>query len=212
MTKEKMSITRALVEKKRISERIDRDIRNLKNPIQLTIGDSIVGGFSSNEEFEDDIKKQFQSIMSNIKRRNAIVAAIAKANATEYIEINNEKMTIGQALERKKSLNNINIKLQSSLKDSYNNFIVSHNRKTEEIQNKMENSINTLIGKDKKVTEDEVKAIRQLIENKFKINIHDPLNIKELIEKQEEEIKSFMDDIDAIIVEKNSTTIIEFEY
>ena len=31
------------------------------------------------------------------------------------------------------------------------------------------------------------------------------LNIKELIEKQEEEIKSFMDDIDAIIVEKNST-------
>ena len=76
----------------------------------------------------------------------------------------------------------------------------------------MENSINTLIGKDKKVTEDEVKAIRQLIENKFKINIHDPLNIKELIEKQEEEIKSFMDDIDAIIVEKNSTTIIEFEY
>ena len=51
MTKEKMSITRALVEKKRISERIDRDIRNLKNPIQLTIGDSIVGGFSSNEDF-----------------------------------------------------------------------------------------------------------------------------------------------------------------
>ena len=43
-------------------------------------------------------------------------------------------MTIGQALERKKSLNNINIKLQSSLKDSYN----KQHKKITEINKKID--------------------------------------------------------------------------
>lgn len=212
MQKIKMTITRALNEVKLLEKRINKTIESGQF-IGHSLKNGLVNDVATKSEFIGIAESTYCSIGDLIKRRNLIKSAIIKSNSEAMIEINWEKMTVAEAIERKTSIN-IDITLLEHLKREYSKVvkqIEAYNSRVEmNVSNILQATFNTKNAEsdtfNQKNSVDEV--VKSFRENNQLVLV-DPLKLETEIKSLELKIDTFISEVDFVLSESNSLTTIE---
>ena len=207
-----MTIHRALAELKLIDSKIEKAISVIE-PTGIMQVNKLVNNFYKKEDFENDAKSKFQSVIDLIERKNKIKSAIVTTNGVTEVNISGIKMTIADAINFKsiivfkKNLIETLIKKHNAIKSKF----IIENEKIEKIA--LENA-KIMIGKEGdnkiKLTDEDVKNIIEPFVKRNEFHLVDPLKVEQLTEKLQKEVSDFEVEVDAVLSEVNAITIIEF--
>jgi hypothetical protein len=203
------SITRSLAELKLLDKRIHNAIQ-VSEFGGMAVGKKPVQGYADNATFETKVQSNWDSVNDLIKRRNAIKSAIVLSNAKTLVNIAGVEMTVAEAIERKSSIV-YDKALLNKLRNDYNIINNAVLRKNMEVEQKLEQQLAVLYGKDAKVSESERDMVTKPYREDHEAKIIDPIQLKDKIESLTEYIDSFESECDFILSESNTVTKIEVE-
>lgn len=206
---EKMSITRALAEKKLLDKRIEKTINQAKFVTFAKSNSKDVEKNMTKEDYCKDAKATLQSIRDLIDRKSKIDSAIAVSNATTNVEICGVTTTVAEAISRK---NNIDFEraLLTSLKRQLSSARDSIEIRNHDVESKLQTLLVSMVGKEntKNMSEEAMKISAQyLSDNEFAIV--DGVGAEKLIESMEKEIDEFLFNVDFCLSTSNTLTMIE---
>lgn len=207
-----ISITEALNELKLYDSKITKAITNA----------SFVGGAKKSSDkigvvskdiFNERAKATYQSSIDLIANRNSLKSAIVKSNAITEVQVADKVMTVAEAIERKNSIE-YEETLLSEMKRQYANASELVNKENKKVDNKVDELLATLIGKDsdKKISKEDQEAIEKPYRDKNEFELIDPIEIYNKIVKLEEEIDNFKSQVDTQLVISNAITKIEIDF
>lgn len=217
MTKETMTVHKALAELKVIDDRINKAIYDGVYVIANKHSNEKIKGKTVND-FKEHMRSCHSKVSDLINRRNAIKRAVVLSNATTKITVNGIEYTVAEAIEMKNH--------GMEFKASYLRVIASQNASAqaelirhsgEAIEKEAEKHILAVIAaqpKDSKMTADSdaMKALRKAYIENNTYDLIDPLNVTDLIEKLTDEVNSFNVEVDAALSVSNALTVIDVEY
>ena len=193
-----LTITRALAELKILDKRIN-SLRT--STIYLSV--KIVG--QAYKEHSTETKSNWQALTDLIKRYNKIKNAIISSNAVTQIEIAGTKYTVAEAISTKDTLKYKTTLLDDlrRIRSQIQNQVTQH---TTNVQHKLDKLLELNFQKDKKVDENDIKAISEAYLKNNKIEVIDVLNIDKKITELETEIDNFNHEVDLVLSESNAVT------
>jgi hypothetical protein len=200
----KQSITRSLVELKTIDGRISKII---DGGLFMTFKTKSKNTRYNEEDFKKSATADFQSVTDLIKRRDQIKNAIVLSNATTMVEIAGAKMTVSQAIEFKNTIA-YKVALLTALKQQRQIVIVDVDAHRQKVQNKVDENIRIICGKDAKPDAATLKMVSDGITAGDPVDVYDPLNLDKVIEGMEREIEDFRANVDFVLSESNAITLI----
>lgn len=200
----KQSITRSLVELKTIDGRINKII---DGGLFMTFKTKSKNTRYNEEDFKKSATADFQSVTDLIKRRDQIKNAIVLSNATTMVEIAGAKMTVSQAIEFKNTIA-YKVALLATLKQQRQMVIVDVDAHRQKVQNKVDENIRIICGKDAKPDAATLKMVSDGITAGDPVDVYDPLNLDKVIEGMEREIEDFRANVDFVLSESNAITLI----
>ena len=194
---EKITVTRALTKLKTLDKKIKKAIRE---------GCFVTYEVGGKQDKECDSKSDFQSVQDLIDFRDRLKSAIAESNANTKVKIAGKKMTVVEAIEKKNSIQYKTELLQ------YLRHSLAITRDTVEdinsdVQRRLDRLIEASVGSEKQKTE--VEAISKPFLQRNEAKVIDTLKIEEKIKELDEEITSFIEEVDVSLSEANSQTFIE---
>lgn len=211
MSEQTISVTRALSEIKHIGDRINRAITNGRF-IAVSIGEGnskkVMGSGQTVTDIDGFIKSSFDSVKDLIERRKRLKSAIILSNSTTKVTIGGKEMSVAEAIELKSSIAFEKAFLHV-LKSQYSEANSLHENARRELEKKIEAQLSNLTSGDKnKLNEDSTKAVTDSIKNQFQPGLIDPISLREKIEKIEEQISTFEQEVDFALSESNAKTTI----
>lgn len=199
-----ISIARALVELKTLDSRINKLTSQTQWIIYKTKNKN------SNyveEDFKKTTQSEFQSLNDLITRRDNLKNAIMKSNSVVEVELGGVKMTVSQAIEYKKTIQ-YKKALLDTLKRQRQHTTVEYESHKQRVQNKIDENIKVICGKDSKPDEAVIKSVSEGITKGDPIEIFDPLCIDKVIKELETSIEDFTANVDYVLSESNALTTI----
>jgi hypothetical protein len=210
MTVEVMSIQRGLSELKLLDKRINNAMSGAKL-ISVRVGEKPVIGYKDDEDFSVQANAKIDSITDLIKRRDAIKGAIVVANATTPVKVGDETMTIATAIERKDSI--VHLKnLHNLLRNQYVTALNEYQRKDDSFKANLDKHLETLYGKEGKAKGLENRDALKPFLDMNEPHLVDPLQLKQVMDKLQEQIDVFESECDLSLSEVNVKTDITVEY
>lgn len=207
MSKEKITITRALKELKTLGSRIEKEIDNCELYAVL-VGKQRITGYEKNEDWEKAQKATYRSVNGLIDRRNAIKSAITKSNSTTEVTIGTQKMTVADALERKGSIRYKSL-LLNKMVSTLSNQDKAFDQINETFNKNVSNYVEAFTAKSEVAKKTDIEKITKVFGEYQEPSIIDPVNIKDKIESLKKEIDDFNTDVDISLVESNTRVEIE---
>lgn len=206
---ERMSVTRALAELKKVDDRIQREVQNGQF-IGIAVGQKDLmqpkGLYRSMQEMENKIRSSFQTVEGLIDRRAKLKSAIVMSNANTNVTIGGRSMTVAEAIEFKTS-----IAQQVVFANTLRNQYVNANRAVEE-NNKLldatiEKNLATIYGNDKgKVDTAQYEAIAAPQKKNKEASVYDPMGLVSKLEALEATVRDVQTELDFILSESNART------
>lgn len=200
-----ISITRALAQVKSLNERIARG-SNANFITTLTGGKHGTG--VSEQEAAAIMVSNLQSVQALIAQRNALKGAIIKSNALATVQINGVTTSVAEAIERKGS-----IQLEQVLLQNMRQQLAAATQQVERtnvgVQQRLDQLLQTTVGKDRKVDEAEVAGIRDPFLKANEAKLLDSNKLQTVIDKLQASIEGFLLEVDYALSEVNATTKIE---
>lgn len=212
MTVEKMSVHKALSERKIIDSRIKSVISS---------NQFVAVNKHSNEKIDGllvtDYKKNLQGAWDKVsglmKRRDAINRAVTLSNATTKVEIGGGEYTVAEAIWMKNHGMELYQLLHRELKNHLSACLVAIEKwNGKELEERAEKYITGLYGDKDKVNADDVEKVRRQFFDNYKLDLIDPIHASEKIEELEKKINDFMVDVDSALSVSNAVTEITIEY
>ena len=198
----KISITRALAELKLTDKKINQKINEL-TPAYALKKEGV-------EEGTEDIKRQaekLQSIQDLINRRANIKREIVLSNAAATVTIAGKNMTVADAIERKTSIQ-FNKDLQRKLREGYYSAVQNAERHNDQVdQNADKQAQAALQSEGEKGAAYE--AVRRVFVDNNKAELIAISDVENTIEKIQDDIDNFEMEVDFILSESNTKTMIE---
>lgn len=213
MTSEKMTVHKALCELKTLDSRITKCVNDTQYVFANKHSNAKVNGMSVSAYCEE-IKAGYQRVNDLMNRRNAIKRAIVLSNATTIVTVGGKEYTVAEAIEMK----NHGVPLMQSLlkrmeRDNRAARNEANDNNGEMLEMRADEYIKSLYGStDMKNISDEIKKVRADFIAAQTYEIVDPINIKDEMGKLEDNINSFMVDIDSALSVSNALTEITIEY
>ena len=199
-----ISITRALVELKTLDARINKITTSTQWIVFKTKNKN--SNFVE-DEFKKTTKSEFQSLNDLISRRDKLKNAIMKSNSIIEVELGENKMTVSQAIEYKKTIE-YKKKLLDNLKKQRQLVTIEYESHKQRVQNKIDENIKVICGKDSKPDETVIKSVSEGISKGDPIEIFDPLGLDKVIKEMETSIEDFTANVDYVLSESNALTTI----
>lgn len=203
----KVSLTRLLNEIKLLDQRITK-ASTTSVFVQGSVGGKPPQGYSSVEEVSKQVLSDFQSVKDLIKQRNDYKSKLVLANASTELTVAGEKMTIAQAIERKRTID-LEKQLLRTLTQQFANIKNQVDKHNQQMEQTIDQMLTNLHGKDRKVGEDEVKAVSDPYRKQHQATLIDPLNIRVKITELEKFISTFENEVDFVLSETNARTEVE---
>jgi hypothetical protein len=207
-----MSITQGLAELKLLDRRIKNLIEdNYNEPDGPYCFRFIAVSTKTNQVDAEKMKKDalatYQSFNALVKRRDQIKRAIIMKNATTPVRIGTWEGTVAEAIEQKSSMAYKRTLLYSMKKQVAE---VTERLKTEQksVSERLDRLLATEMGKDMKTNPETVAALSASFETNNKITLLDPLESGKVINALEDEIETFTTNVDWVLSEANSKTLI----
>ena len=198
-----ISINRALSELKLLNKKIADKTSRLEVATGAQKVDDLV-----RENYITTAKANIQSIRDLIKRRNAIKSAIVTSNAATSVAVGDATMTVAEAIERKTSIE-LEKDLNRRMREKYYNIkqgVEAHNDKARATANEqVEKMLGTDTEGDKAA---QAKAIFDVSYEANKAELLAPADIEAQIEKDQDAIDEFENEVDFILSESNTKTMI----
>ncbi len=207
----KYTITRGLAELTMLKDKHQKEVMKL-NLIAVKQGTKIRKPNSSYDEksFIEQAKQTYQSVLDIERRILEIKNKIDESNFTTKIKIGEIEMTVSEALNMKRLIEFKRTRL-NYLKNMKAKAQLDFDCGTEENRRRIEKMAqDQAAGGSSKAGEAE-KEIVESVERIYKMDFIDPVDITKEIEKLENEITEFDNNIDYVLSESNSTTYIEVE-
>lgn len=207
-----ISITEALNELKLYDSKITKAITNASYVGGAKKSSDKIGVVSK-DTFNERAKATYQSSIDLIANRNSLKSAIVKSNAITEVQVADKVMTVAETIERKNSIE-YEETLLSEMKRQYANASELVNKENKKVDNKVDELLVTLIGKDsdKKISKEDQEAIEKPYRDKNEFELIDPIEIYDKIVKLEEEIDNFKSQVDTQLVISNAITKIEIDF
>jgi len=211
MTKEKMTMHKALAEKKLLGDRIMKTIRGASFCVANKKSNGKIGG-QDIKVYKEATKADFQACRDLIDRYNALNRAIMLSNATTKVSVGGVEYTVAEAIAMK----NHGMTYEQGLMRQLVNQLEYAQSLCDE-----ENSELTDVAKQEaeKIFGDDVKDRASKMEEYIKTRIEQGtyevvsgIKCAEEIAALEKKINDFMPEIDAALSVSNATTEIEIEY
>lgn len=213
MVKEKMTVHEALCELKRIDGRIQDAIAGATFVATKTHSSKQVMG-KDVEKFNEESKASYDKVTNLINRRNAIKRAVTRSNATTMVTINDKQYTVAEAIDMKNHgcelvewlINRMACQLTTAKnKLDYN--------ESKEFQTSVDNYLVSMFGaKEAKTASAEIQKAREDFITMKSVELIDPLNIAEKIQRLTDDISAFTGTCDSALSVSNALTPIEIEY
>jgi len=199
-----ISIARALVELKTLDSRINK----ITNQTQWIIFRTKNKNSNySEEEFKKSTQSEYQSLTDLISRRDKLKNAIMKSNSVVEVELGGNKMTVSQAIEYKKTIE-YRKRLLETLKRQRQSVTIEYESHKQRVQNKIDENIKVICGKDSKPDENVIKSVSEGITKGDPIEIFDPIGLDKVINQIETSIEDFTANVDYVLSESNALTTI----
>ena len=217
MNSERMTIHKALSELKIIDDRITKAIYAGTYVLANKHSNNKIHGMTV-DEFKNDMKADFQKVSDLIARRNAIKRAVVASNAVTKVKIRGKEMTVATAIESKNHGMELKEVFKSYLERQYTAAKQEFDKNSGDLlEKRAENYVLSVIQaqpKDSKmaVDSDAMKNLRAQYIKDNAYDIIDPIDVKKVIEDLDNEISSFMTEVDAALSCSNALTVIEVEY
>lgn len=206
-----MSVTRALVELKRLNERITTAIQSGKF-VSRTIGKEtykkVAGTVDTVAETTRRIQASFDTVDALILNREKIKSAIVMSNATTKVTILKREVTVAEAIELKSTIGFRELYLQC-LRQQLVNETTLVEKSNVLMETAIEVSLNTVYSSEKgKVDADTLKMISDPQKNQKESALLDPAKIQDRIDKLTSEISDLTSELDFTLSESNAKTLI----
>lgn len=222
MVEEKMSITRALAEIKRIQGTIDDMVKARGKYVGIAVGrgdkQKVSGsGNMTVEKAKEIINANVQKFNTLINRRSAIKRAIVLSNATTIVNFDGEQITVAEAIELRTQMAPLRAILADMVTEwgTAVKFIDDSNaRVTAKIEQQVSESISAIPANSEMATA--IEAIRKTITDTHLDNgeasLIDPCDVHSMIEARRNRLDKIETELDHILNESNAMTMIEFKY
>lgn len=207
MTTITMSIHRALVELKTLTNRIDRATK--ETFVTFTQGDKAPARYPSLETFQKEAVSALDSVQTLIERRKKIKAAIIASNASTEVEIAGKKMTVAEAIDRRDTGIQYDKNLLMQLRQQLNSVERAIELAEAELRNRADKHIEASYGNSDKVDPKDVSDAREDFMKRYEVKIQDPANIRQYIRELQKSIEDFEAEVDFTLSESNTQTHIE---
>lgn len=216
-TKEQMTVHKSLAELKVIDSRINNAIRSGTFVVANKHSNDKIHGMTINE-FKNSMKSDFQKVSDLIARRNAIKKAVVASNAVTKVKVGDTEYTVATAIEMK----NHGMEFKNTFKKCLESqYAVAKNdldkNSGDPLEKRAENYVLSVIQaqpKDSKMAVDS-EAMKNLRAQYIKDNTYDiidPIGVKDAIEQLDNEISSFITEVDAALSVSNALTVLDIEY
>ena len=219
MTHESMTVHRAMVELKTIDKRIAKEIEGAAFCTSAKVNMKKLFGQPA-EEFYRQAQSDFDSITGLINRAAAIKAAIPVSNAKTKIKVNEQEMTVAEAISLKQNLIPLRQKLLNALNIQYSEAIHEVEDKNATLEKRTDAYIASIYGSNaaaKAADAEEVNKARDAYANAQTFELVDGLKSNkkgtaDIIKAMQDDIVKFQNDLDAALSVSNATTTIEIDY
>ena len=209
MSKQTMSVHRALAELKTYEDRIQKAMQASFVVANQKNNDKIQG--KTIDEINSIIQGNFDSYFALVENQRRIKAAVVASNAVTKVKIAGEEYTVAEAIERKAKLK-YDEKFLLTLKAQFTEQNNRVDRANNELPAKLETYLQQILGPKDKRTADEITQHTELYEKKYKWELVDPCDIMNKIKELEERILTFKTEVDYVLSDSNALTQIEVEY
>lgn len=212
MTKEKMTVHKALAELKILGDRIINTISSGAYCVENKHSNEKIKGVSV-ESYKAIIQGNYDKATDLIKRYNAIKRAVTLSNAVTKVKINDAEYTVAEAIYMNNRGVEFDEMLLEELRNQYRKAQTKITKNNEGLQEKAESYVIGIYGsKEGKVNTDDFEKAQKDFMAAHEYELVDPINILEKIENLEEKISAFKAEVDAVLSESNAITTIEIEY
>lgn len=207
----KYTITRALAELTTLKDKHQKEV-NKMNLIAVKQGAKIRRPNSSYSEksFIEQANQSYQSVLDIERRILSIKNQIDASNFTTKVKIGDTEMTVQEALNMKRLIELKQNRLYY-LKTMKQKAQMDFDAGNEENRRRIEKMSQDQMSNGSSKAGDAEKEIVESVEKIYKMDFIDPVNLSDEIEKLENEIAEFNNNIDYVLSESNSTTYIEVE-
>lgn len=217
MTKENMTVHKALAELKVIDDRINKAI---------TSGTYVVANKHSNQkihgmtidEFKTQMQADFQKVSDLIARRNAIKRAVVASNAVTKVKVGDTEYTVAEAIEMKNHGMEFKEYFMRAISTQYvrakNELDLNSGDPLEKRAEQYVLSVIQAQPKDSKmaVDSDAMKNLRAQYIKDNQYDIIDPIGVKNVIDGLDTEVSEFLTEVDAALSVSNAITVLDIEY
>lgn len=211
-TIEKMTVHKALTERKILDDRISKTISE---------GSYCVANKHSNDKIKGIPLEEYVKIMQGdhdkavclIARRKALGRAIMLSNAITKVDVAGDEYTVAEAIEMKNHGIEFAQRLRMAIKQQYDIAKAKAQTENDGLDERAERYVTGLFGnKEGKVNREEIEKSKQTYSEMNRYELVDPLNVLEKIEALDKEIDGFLAEVDAALSVSNSLTEITIEY
>lgn len=213
MTTETMNVHQALAELKTMDKRIEKAIRTPTWVVTNKHSNTKIDGVTV-PEWRSGVKDNHQKVMDLIRRRDAIKRAVVNSNASTKVLIAGEEYTVAEAIDRKNNGTQFLSMLAARLShDHAQAKMVAERENGTRLEDRADAYVKSLTGNsDMKGATEEVKKRREEFIEAQTTDIIDPLGIVKVVEALENEVTSFLTNVDAALSVSNALTTITVEY
>ena len=217
MTNEKMTVHKALAELKIIDDRINNAIVSGTYVIANKHSNTKIHGMTI-DDFKTSMKSDFQKVSDLIARRNAIKRTVVASNAVTKVKVGDVEYTVAEAIEMKNHGMEFKNTLKMYIERQYTNAKNEFDKNSgDSLERRAENYVLSVIQaqpKDSKmaVDSDAMKNLRAQYIKDNTYDIIDPIGVKDAIEQLDNEISSFITEVDAALSVSNALTVLDIEY
>ena len=213
MTTETMNVHQALAELKMMDKRIVAATREPEWVVTNKHSNTKINGVEVNDWIEDT-KSKYKKVLDLIRRRDAIKRAVVNSNAVTKITVAGKEYTVAEAIDRK----NNGVEYQKNLVTRMNHDYVMAKSNADrangaELERRADEHVRIMVGNsDMKGATAEAVRLRNEFILAQTTDIIDPIGVVAEMDKMNEEINSFLMNVDAALSVSNALTVITVEY
>ena len=213
MTTETMNVHQALAELKMIDKRIEAAVRATDWVAVNKHSNTKIGGVTE-KEWCDDVKSKYQKVQDLIRRRDAIKRAVVNSNAVTKVVVAGVEYTVAEAIDKKNNgvefLKLLATRLASDHLTAKRTADVANG---DNLSRRADDHVKIMIGNsDMKGATAEAQRVRNEFIEAQTTDIIDPIGVLAEVERINEEVNSFLMNVDAALSTSNSLTNITVEY
>lgn len=213
MTKEIMTIHKALAELKLLDSRIQKSIAEGVYCVAKKHSNDKIGG-TSLDNYIKIMQSGYNKATDLINRRKAIKRAVVLSNAITKVSIAGIEYTVAEAIEMKNHGVEFDKMLMNAMLKHYDKAQKQINQENgKDLEVRAEQYVTAIYGqKEGKTNIADIEKVKSDFLTSNQYELVDPLNILDKIEVLEKKINDFMAEVDSALSCSNALTEIKIEY